>query len=129
MPIPVGTSQDEFQRRSYMVQAVYRQTHEGVWLAMSTPQSNASGGYGGYPDLWMVYTLPQAMAIDVLPFQYVPPEACIHREGFLGELEAEVRNKNLYPTMAFLLPKTLSGHVVSALGGVLPGYSDALQPV
>ena len=85
-----------FKARSYTVEAVYRQVKEGVWLAMTTPESNRAGGI---PALWDVYLLEDAMAVDVLPFQYVPYGKAIKFLGKMGIVCPETRNTNYFTTM------------------------------
>ena len=79
-----------------MIEAVYRLTPDGVWLAMTTAQSNAGGGY---PELWDVYIIPGASVVDVLPFRYIPQGLEPRRIGKFGEVWPQTRDRRRYPTM------------------------------
>ena len=65
--IRANATMEEFRDASYMVETVYRNTEGGVWLATTTPESNA---WGGLPRYWDVYFLEGATAVDVMPFAY-----------------------------------------------------------
>ena len=99
MPVLSTATHAEFQRASYMIEAVYRSIpmSNDVWFAMTTPASNAGGGY---PDLWDVFLLPAAGHLfDVLPFRYLPEDIPIVRLGSFGEVDAEIRDRGRYPNM------------------------------
>ena len=97
MPVRYGAPNGEFRYASYMVEAVYRPTQGGVWLAMTNPESNNAGGY---PDLWDVYFLPQALVVDVQPYRYIPEGLAAQYMGRFGDVWPEIRNRRRYPTMA-----------------------------
>ena len=96
MPVSAGASAEEFKAASYLVEAVYRQTPQGIVYLMSTAMSNSSGGK---PKYFEMYEVHHCHAIDVLPWQYVPMEL-MQCKGLFGEVWPDIRNDIKYPTMA-----------------------------
>ena len=96
MPVPASATYAASKYASTMVEAVYRPIPDGVWLAVTTPESNAGGGY---PELWDVWILPQAPVVDVLPFRYIPKGHAPRRIGSFGDYSPEIRDRRMYPTM------------------------------
>ena len=100
MPIRAG---DPYPQRSYTVEAVYRRCEHGVWLAMTTAESNRNNGN---PAFWDVYILHQALCVDVLPFRYVPPNQCIEYIGKFGD----VCGRNMQTMQQYCQQSEHAGH-------------------
>ena len=96
MPVRINASSEVFRNAAYAVEAVYRETDDGVWLAMTTRESNQNGGY---PEFWDVWRLPQAVAIDVLPFRSIPLGLAAYRIGKFADHWPEICDRTRYHNM------------------------------
>ena len=103
MPVLRTASRQQFTDASYAVEVFYRM------VSRILHTTGAPTNHGGC-EYWDLLLLPSAVAVDVMPHRYIPPNLAAHRIGNLGQVFPPCRDRTLYPDMRTYIERYTQSH-------------------